>query len=249
MPPLNEDVSGFSSSLKTTLMASRAKLDAFVEDQKARADAATEEHEQNIIEEQSQIDTHVETLHSVQLERGMKVADSGVNSDTNNETDGGIAKRRQEMQDQQCALENDIESLQKAVRTKETQLEELKEKEMQKKSRADQARDTKHKVEETKRTTVDDLTRGIVNYKYLGLDFVKAEGNRLRFNFTQIDAGEPLRPFSFVLDIDDEDSYVVEDCQPPIADITLLPLLNELNETNDLSPFLRAMRMAFSERV
>ena len=62
------------------------------------------------------------------------------------------------------------------------------------------------------------------------------------FNFTQIDAGEPLRPFSFVLDINDEDSYVVEDCQPPIADITLLPLLNELNESNDLSPFLRAMR-------
>mmetsp|Transcript_774 Transcript_774/g.1211 ORF Transcript_774/g.1211 Transcript_774/m.1211 type:complete len:250 (+) Transcript_774:116-865(+) len=249
MPPLNEDVSGFSSSLKTTLMASRAKLDAFVEDQKARADAATEAYEQNLIEEQSQIDTHIEALHSVQMERGMKVAGNGVNSESNNESDGGIAKRRQELRDRQCAFENDIESLQKDVQIKETQLEELKRKEIEKKSRAEQARDTKHKVEETKRTTVDDLTRGVVNYKYLGLDFVKAEGNRLRFNFTQIDAGEPLRPFSFILDIDDEDSYVVEDCQPPIADITLLPLLTELNETNDLSPFLRAMRMAFSERV
>ena len=61
------------------------------------------------------------------------------------------------------------------------------------------------------------------------------------FKFTQLDAGEPLRPFSFVLDINDEDSYVLEDCQPPIDDITLSPLLDELNESNDLSPFLRAM--------
>jgi hypothetical protein len=46
--------------------------------------------------------------------------------------------------------------------------------------RAADVRDMKAKVEEAKKTTVDDLTRGIVNYKYLGLDFEKAEGNKLR---------------------------------------------------------------------
>ena len=47
--------------------------------------------------------------------------------------------------------------------------------------RAADVRDMKAKVEEAKKTTVDDLTRGIVNYKYLGLDFEKAEGNKLRY--------------------------------------------------------------------
>ena len=120
MPPLNDDVSGFSSSFKTTLMASRAKLDAFVEEQKARADAAAEDHEHKVAEEQSNIDARVETFHSVQLERGMKVA---LNSDSKNETDGGIAKRRQEMQERQIVYEKDIEALQKDVQIKETQLE------------------------------------------------------------------------------------------------------------------------------
>jgi hypothetical protein len=43
-------------------------------------------------------------------------------------------------------------------------------------------------VEESKKTTVEDLTRGIVNYKYLGLDFEKAEGNRLRYVSMVIDS-------------------------------------------------------------
>jgi len=39
-----------------------------------------------------------------------------------------------------------------------------------------------------KQTTVDDLTRGIVNYKYLGLDFEKAEHERLRYVFFTVQA-------------------------------------------------------------
>jgi len=46
--------------------------------------------------------------------------------------------------------------------------------------RADEANELKKKVEEAKQTTVDDLTRGIVNYKFLGLDFEKAEDDRLK---------------------------------------------------------------------
>ena len=47
--------------------------------------------------------------------------------------------------------------------------------------RAQDARSLKERVQEAKQTTVDDLTRGIVNYKYLGLDFEKTDGdNELR---------------------------------------------------------------------
>lgn len=46
--------------------------------------------------------------------------------------------------------------------------------------RADETSDLKKKIEEAKQTTVDDLTRGVVNYKFLGLDFEKAEDDRLK---------------------------------------------------------------------
>ena len=45
--------------------------------------------------------------------------------------------------------------------------------ESKQRKRADEVRILKQRVEEAKQTTVDDLTKGIVNYKHLGLDFEK----------------------------------------------------------------------------
>ena len=60
--------------------------------------------------------------------------------------------------------------------TAEIQIEESKQS-----TRAEEARELKNRVKESKQTTIDDLTRGIINYKHLGLDFQKAEGeNNLR---------------------------------------------------------------------
>ena len=48
--------------------------------------------------------------------------------------------------------------------------------------RANEVRDFKKQVEDDKKTTLDDLTQGIVNYKMLGLDFVRTEREgRLRW--------------------------------------------------------------------
>lgn len=56
-------------------------------------------------------------------------------------------------------------------------MEEAKQRE-----RAQSAKALKAKVEESKRTTVDDLTRGVVNYKFTGLDFAKTDvENELRY--------------------------------------------------------------------
>lgn len=47
--------------------------------------------------------------------------------------------------------------------------------------RADDARHLKQQVEEDKKMTLDDLTRGVINYKNLGLDFERTEAEgRLR---------------------------------------------------------------------
>ena len=43
--------------------------------------------------------------------------------------------------------------------------------------RAEEARILRERVQEAKKTTVDDLTRGIVYYKHLGLDFEKTDGD------------------------------------------------------------------------
>lgn len=48
-------------------------------------------------------------------------------------------------------------------------------------NRAAEAQKLKEKVQSLKETTVNDLTKGILNYKYVGLDFEKAEGDRLRY--------------------------------------------------------------------
>jgi len=57
---------------------------------------------------------------------------------------------------------------------------ELKEEEQREQARAASVRSQKRLVEESKEMTIEDLTRGIINYKYLGLDFQKAENTNLR---------------------------------------------------------------------
>ena len=62
------------------------------------------------------------------------------------------------------------------ILTLDVQVEEIKQR-----AQADEARLLKERVREAKKTTIDDLTRGLVNYKYTGLDFEKTQGlNELR---------------------------------------------------------------------
>ena len=60
---------------------------------------------------------------------------------------------------------------------------ELKMEHSEAKNAASKARRLKKEASQV--TTIDDLTRGIVNYKYLGLDFEKAGENNLRYEHMQ----------------------------------------------------------------
>jgi hypothetical protein len=68
------------------------------------------------------------------------------------------------------------------------------------------------------------------------------------FTFTQLDAGDPKRCFSFVLVANEEDTYEVDDCND-VDETVLEDLLEKLNETDDLSAFMLGMRRAFSGTV
>lgn len=111
-PLLHDDPSAVTAPLLETLMKSRDMLDSFVKEQKARADAAAKTHSLNVTQEQASIDAHVETLLSVQSQRGL---DANKN--------GGIAKDRTAMEEYQHEVERDIDKLQQEHKKKEMQLQ------------------------------------------------------------------------------------------------------------------------------
>lgn len=58
---------------------------------------------------------------------------------------------------------------------------ELQTREAQENTKAEKVRQQKTMAEESKQMTIEDLTKGMINYKYLCLDFEKAEEERLRY--------------------------------------------------------------------
>jgi predicted Mrr-cat superfamily restriction endonuclease len=89
-----------------------------------------------------------------------------------------------------------------------------------------------------------DLTQGVIAFKNrLGLDFQRIGRDQLKINMTNIDQGDPDRVFSFAVQIDPDDRYHVILCEPELPNTELL--VNELNENNEFSKFVRNMRKAF----
>ncbi len=95
----------------------------------------------------------------------------------------------------------------------------------------------------------NDLTQGIRNFSYLGLDLQKAPGNRMKFVFTQIDQKNPSREFFFQFFVDDADKYQMDECIPLIPAPTLQAILTTLNEDNDITRFTVCMRREFVKMV
>jgi Chromosome segregation protein Spc25 len=61
------------------------------------------------------------------------------------------------------------------------------------------------------------------------------------FTFTQLDAGEPSRAFSFQLNVNEDEVYEVDNCQPSIPASAVMKMMDDLNKTDDLSGFVREM--------
>ena len=152
---------------------------------------------------------------------------------------------------------------------------DLQEQAAREEERAAEVRSRKLAAELSKNTTVDDLTRGIINYKYLGLDFEKAENQKLRydffdlwtgwhvslkmidmltcancsFSFSQIDPDNPSRKFWFVLGANEFDAYDISDCSPAIDQDLLQDMVFDLNANDDLGHFVMKMRLAFVQTI
>lgn len=116
------------------------------------------------------------------------------------------------------------------------------------KQRAFEVRRHKQETEVATTTTMDDLTQGIVNYKYLALDFEQAGQDQLRFCFTQIDPNDPSKKFWFQLEPTDN-SWIVPVCEPQLDTQVVDNLLKRFVDTDDMIIFVRGMRKAFMENL
>mmetsp|Transcript_25264 Transcript_25264/g.35964 ORF Transcript_25264/g.35964 Transcript_25264/m.35964 type:complete len:243 (+) Transcript_25264:34-762(+) len=237
------NVLNFSAGLLQTLATSRAKVDSYIMEQKAEIDRKAAWHQESLAKEQDDIIEATMDLKAVQSKRGLS---DEVNEDS---PSVGMAQQRESLKDQKEELCAKADLLQATLDKQEEKVKELKELERYHQAKAEEVRDLKRRVEQAKTMTVEDLTRGIINYSYLGLDFQSATNGRLKFAFTQLDAGDWNRPFSFTLSVTDEDLYEVHDCEPRLAASILTKLATEFNENDDLGRFILEMRKAFSTVV
>eukprot|EP00429_Kryptoperidinium_foliaceum_P056110 CAMPEP_0176089232 /NCGR_PEP_ID=MMETSP0120_2-20121206/44688_1 /TAXON_ID=160619 /ORGANISM="Kryptoperidinium foliaceum, Strain CCMP 1326" /LENGTH=257 /DNA_ID=CAMNT_0017423109 /DNA_START=131 /DNA_END=904 /DNA_ORIENTATION=- len=224
---------GFSSALMDKLTASRALVEQWVQHEKAKIEKVKEEYRQEYEEQKKQLDAKNANLLAIQFERGLTVKNENNAEGSNAES---IAKRKDALEQQQKQLESEIEKLREECSSREKRLKDITEEEEKQRSRAQSARALKAKIEETKKTTVDDLTRGLVNYKHTGLDFVKTEiENELLFTFTKIDPADPSRQFSFLLQLDANDNYEITQCKPALDASELIEIAKVLNDQDEMS--------------
>jgi len=123
-----------------------------------------------------------------------------------------------------------------------SQLEEEKEK-----KRLQTAQEELALVQKKVNYKVDEITCGVQQYSALGLEFVRCEGECMRFVFTQIDARLPARQFYFTMFVDANDRYNLVDTYPVLDRQFVLTIVNDLNEDNNISKFVVRMRSAFKK--
>ena len=94
----------------------------------------------------------------------------------------------------------------------------------------------------------DELEKAVGWYKArLGFRFEACSGGGLRFIFTSIDQFNHDREYFFTLRVSSSNEYVLSECVPPVDGVS--PLLDVLNESNNLSGFIVGMRKKFRASV
>jgi len=236
---------GFTLTLLETIEASKAKMDRWVDIQKAKIDEEEATYNRTLEKEQKEIDDLASKIMRAQFESGSRIRPEEDENQTEN-----LLNRKAMLEIEQTNLAFKIDSLKMECKNRKKRVEEISLEEKKQRLRAEEARILRERVQDAKKTTVDDLTRGIVYYKHLGLDFKKTDGeNELQFMFTQLDPKDPTREFSFVLKVDKHDKYEVYDCKPSVDASTLLDVEERLNQEDDYVYLARTMRQAFAETV
>ncbi|DAZ92913.1 TPA: hypothetical protein N0F65_011318 [Lagenidium giganteum] len=155
-----------------------------------------------------------------------------------------IAQNCQEHETQISSSQVEIEVLQTEKSKKEPVLRDLYAKNQQQDDKLQHLMHEANVQRGQQEQQLSELHRGLAMYERLGLYFEHTGADRIVVRFTQIDAHDPKRVFSFRIRIHPEtDRFVVDECQPHVP--VLNQLVDQLNDSGDLSFFIRAMRRQF----
>ena len=156
-------------------------------------------------------------------------------------------KRQQQQEVDQCMAQNSLMSKQKEVL--ELQLRRCEEDEAKENLRLDEARAEHEVLRRKMEQALNDLIYGMRHYVALGLEFQKAEGDCIKFTFTQISEADPNRKFSFVMYVDGNNQYQLVETTPALDKAQCLDCVNALNMNNDIGKFVMGMRNLFKRYV
>lgn len=138
-----------------------------------------------------------------------------------------------------------VEGYQRQLASLQQQLVHYQEEEIQSQEKLETLRQEHELLRQKVEHNLQDLTQGVTLYSKLGLEFQKADGDSMKFIFTQIDQANPQRQFYFVMFVDDRNIYQLVETSPALPSSQVSQLLQTLNETNDISAFVYRMRCLF----
>lgn len=83
------------------------------------------------------------------------------------------------------------------------------------------------------------------HYTSLGLEFQKAEGDCMKFIFTQIREEDPNQKFYFIMFVDTNNLYQLVETYPELNKKQCSEHLKALNNDNDIGRFVLQIRKMF----
>lgn len=235
---------GFTADLRADLSSSNMLLNDWFERQVLKSGRVSDNIKTNLTESQRQIDIHLSSLKALQQEQANFVHESG-----DHEMSPSKTSDKMPLCEQIRELSMKIELTRLSVASKKQVVEGLVYEHSVRKERASESKRIKDSFRSSKTATINDLTKGIINYKYTGLDFEKADDDRLRFSFTQLDPNNPDDKFSFEIGVEN-DRWVVVNLQPIlIKNEVIQKCVVDLNETDDMTALVQRVRDAFVDEL
>jgi hypothetical protein len=141
----------------------------------------------------------------------------------------------------------ETERLKKTVKSWENDMNKYTTEEEHEALRLEKIRGEHDELRDRMEKKLNDLTYGIKLYEALGLKLVKMDtpGTPLKFVFTQMCEQDPSREFSFVITVNSDDQYYLEETTPALAPTICAMYVNTLNKDNHIGRFCLSMRKAF----
>lgn len=243
---------GFTSAFTDRIEESCRRLDDFAQTNKNKADSLVLDLKKVEADEQRNIDSLLRQLKSLQHERGVAERNNNGGGSSSAAIGGGVADQRKKLEDKQVKLEQEVSILESRNRVEKSQLDEVLAEEAAVRKKADKVRAKKEEIEMSRGVTMEDLTKGFLNYRYTGLSFVQGtKKGALTFKFIKLDREDQSRPFSFTVSMDESSNYQLEDVNPSLDRTKTDELIVGLNSDgkNGFNPFVVGMRKMFKQTI